>query len=79
MKTNWFNAEALVHIFLNGIHWDSSYTDNFLEALRWKKEAENKSVSIWNRVNNDALQQFIEEYHISNAELIEVTAEVIEL
>lgn len=65
-----------VKIFLNGIHWDNSYTDNKNEAEKWKTEFEDKEVSIWDRINEDVLREFIDKFHILNAENIEVTVEI---
>ena len=64
--------------YFNGIHWDNSYTDDKAEAERWKKELEDKSRSIWDRVNGSALEEFIKEYNIADEESIEITAEVVE-
>ena len=64
--------------YFNGIHWDNSYTNDKIEAERWKRELEDKNTSIWDRVNWDALEWFIEDFNIVDAESIEITAEVVE-
>lgn len=64
--------------YWNGIHWDNSYTDDKTEAEEWKSYMENKNCSIWDRVNGDALEEFIKEYNIADAESIEVIVEIIE-
>ena len=67
-----------VKIYLNGIYWDDTRTGNKEEAERWKTEIEDQTQSVWDRLNGDALMQFIREYNIVNEENIEVTAEVVE-
>lgn len=64
--------------YWNGIHWDNSYTDDRKEAEYWLKYMNDKSSSIRNRVNWDALEQFIEEYNIKDEESIELVAEIVE-
>ena len=64
--------------YWNGIHWDNSYTDNKEEAEYWLKYMNDKSMSIRDRVNWDALEQIIEEYNIEDEESIEVVAEIVE-
>ena len=64
--------------YWNGIHWDNSYTDDKAEAEYWLKYMNDKSMSIRDRVNWDALEQFIEEYNIEDEESIEVVAEIVE-
>ena len=64
--------------YWNGIHWDNSYTDSKVEAEEWKEYMENKNKSIWDRVNGNALEEFIQEYNITNEESIEVTVEIVE-
>lgn len=65
-----------IRIYFNGVCWDNAYPRDKKEALEWKKDIENKEVSIWDRVNGDALEQFIEEFHILDPEKIEVTVEL---
>jgi hypothetical protein len=67
-----------VKIYFNGIYWDDTFPTNKEEAEKWKLEIEDKTYSIWDRVNGEALMQFIREYNITNEESIEVTAEVVE-
>ena len=64
--------------YFNGIHWDNSYTDVKELAEYFKSYMEDKSRSIWDRVNGDALMAFIEEYNIVNEESIEITTEIVE-
>lgn len=64
--------------YFNGIYWDESYTDDKAEAERWKKELEDNSNSIWDRVNWDALEWFIKDFHITDVKSIEITAEIVE-
>ena len=64
--------------YWNGIHWDNSYTDDRDEAEAWKSYMEDKSSSIYDRVNGSALEEFIKEYNISNEESIEITVEIVE-
>lgn len=64
--------------YWNGIHWDNSYTDDRAEAEYWLKYMNDKNSSIRNRVNWDALEQFIEEYNIEDEESIEIVAEIVE-
>ena len=66
----------VVKIYLNGIYWDDTYPTDREEAEKWKMEIEDASHSIWDRVNGDALMQFIQEYNISNEDNIKVTAKV---
>lgn len=70
--------EYTVKIFFNGIHWDESYTHSIEDAEEWKALFEDKNHSIWDRVNQDALEEFIREYDIEDIENIEVTAEIVE-
>ena len=67
-----------VKIYFNGIHWDNSYTDSKDEAEYFKSYMENKNSSIWDRVNDSALEEFIKEYHIEDEESIEITTEIVE-
>lgn len=67
-----------VKIYLNGIYWDDTYATDKEEATKWKDDIEDNTQCIWDRVNGDALIQFINEYNISNEDSIEVTAEVAE-
>lgn len=64
--------------YWNGIHWDNSYTDDREEAELWKVHMEDKNCSIWYRVNNDALEEFMKKYNIVDAESIEITVEIVE-
>ena len=72
-----FEDKYVVEIYLNGIYWDSTYATNKAEAEKWKAEIEDESHSIWDRVNGDALMQFIREYKIANEDDIKVTAEIV--
>ena len=65
-----------IKIYFNGVCWDNAYPRDKKEALEWKKDIENKEASIWDRVNGDALEQFIDEFHILDPEKIEVTVEL---
>lgn len=66
--------------YFNGIHWDNSYTNDKTEAEGWKAYMEDKSRSIWDRVNWDALEWFIQDYKIAkaDAENIVITVEIVE-
>ena len=66
--------------YFNGIHWDNSYTNDKTEAEYWKSYMEDKSRSVWDRVNYDALSWFIQDYKIANADVesIEITVEIVE-
>lgn len=68
--------EYTVKIYLNGIHWDNSYTHDKHMAEEWKAEIENKNVSIWDRLNGGMLEEFIDKFHIIDAESIEVTVDI---
>ena len=70
--------EYTVKQYFNGIHWDDSYTDDRAEAEEWKRYTENKNNSIRDRVNWDALEEFIKKYNIADEESIEVTVEIVE-
>jgi hypothetical protein len=72
-----FEDKYVVEIYLNGIYWDSTYTTNKAEAEKLKAEIEDETYSIWDRVNGDALMQFIREYKIANEDDIKVTAEIV--
>lgn len=72
-----FEDKYVVEIYLNGIYWDSTYATNKAEAEKWKAEIEDETHSIWDRVNGDALMQFIREYKIANEDDIKVTAEIV--
>lgn len=63
--------------YWNGIHWDNSYTDNRAEAENWKAYLEDNSASIWDRVNGNALEQFIEDFRIADEESIKINVEII--
>jgi hypothetical protein len=67
-----------VKIYFNGIHWDNSYTDDKAEAEYFKSYMEDKAKSIWDRMNGNALEEFIKEYNIADEESIEITTEIIE-
>ena len=67
-----------VQIYFNGIYWDETFPTDKEEAKRWKEEIEDKTQSIWDRVNGDALMQFVKEYDITDEESIEITAEIVE-
>lgn len=68
----------VVQIYLNGIYWDNTYTPDKDEAEKWKNEIEDTNHSIWDRVNGDALIQFVRQYNIANEESIKVTAKVVD-
>lgn len=70
--------EYTVKIYFNGIYWDETFPTNKEEAEKWKAEIEDKTQSIWDRVNGDALMQFIKEYNITDEADIDITAEVVE-
>ncbi len=63
--------------YWNGIHWDNSYTDDKAEAEEWKAYMEDKSRSVWDRLNGDALEEFIKKYNITDEESIEIVVEII--
>lgn len=67
-----------VKIYFNGIYWDDTFPTDKEEAEKWKVEIEDKKQSVWDRVNGDALMQFVNEYNITDEESIEITAEVVE-
>lgn len=67
-----------VKIYFNGIYWDETFPTDKEEAEKWKVEIEDKTLSIWDRVNGDALMQFIKQYNIADEESITITAEVVE-
>lgn len=67
-----------VKIYFNGIYWDDSYTNDKEEAEYFKSYMEDKTQSIWDRMNKSALIDFIKEYNITNEESIEITTEIIE-
>lgn len=64
--------------YWNGIHWDNSYTDDITKAKEWKLYMEDKNRSIRDRVNGDALEEFIKEYNIVDEESIEITVYIVE-
>lgn len=66
--------------YFNGIHWDNSYTNDRAEAEYWKSYMEDKSRSVWDRVNYDALIWFIQDYKIANTDVesIKITVEIAE-
>lgn len=64
--------------YWNGIHWDNSYTNDKAEAEYFKSYMEDNNRSIWDRVNGNALEEFIEEYGIEDAESIEIVVEIVE-
>lgn len=66
----------IVNIFLNGIHWDNSYTNNNSEAIDYKNYVENNNFSIWDKINGNALEDFIKKYNIKNPEDIIITAKI---
>lgn len=68
----------VVQIYLNGIYWDDTYPTDKDEAEKWKNEIEDTNHSIWDRVNGDALIQFVRQYNIANEESIKVTAKVVD-
>jgi len=66
----------IVNIFLNGVHWDNSYANNNSEAIDYKNYIENNNFSIWDKINGDALEDFIKKYNIKNPEDIIITAKI---
>lgn len=66
----------IVNIFLNGIHWDNIYTNNNSEAIDYKNYVENNNLSIWDKINGNALEDFIKKYNIKNPEDIIITAKI---
>ena len=68
-----------VKIYFNGIHWDDSYANNKAEAEYFKSYMEDKTQSIWNRMNESALVEFIKEYNIKDEESIKITTKIIEV
>lgn len=70
--------EYTVKQYWNGIHWDNSYTDDRAEAEAWKTYMEDNNSSVWDRVNGNALEEFIKEYNITDAESIEIVVEIVE-
>jgi hypothetical protein len=66
--------------YFNGIHCDNSYTNDRAEAEEWKAYMEDNSRSVWDRVNYDALDWFVEDYKIANADVknIVITVEIVE-
>lgn len=71
--------DYLVKIYFNGVYWDASYTEDMSEAEYFKSYMEDKNKSIWDKMNHDSINEFIEEFHIVNAEDIEVTTKIIRL
>ena len=67
-----------IKIYFNGIHWDNSYADDKTEAEHFKSYMEDKSRSVWDRVNEDALIEFVKTYNIQCVENIEITVEIVE-
>lgn len=67
-----------IKIYLNGIHWDNSYADNEAEAESIKSYIEDESRSVWDRVNEGVLIDFVELYNVQCVERIKVTTEIIE-
>lgn len=72
------NTKYTVKIYFNGIYWDETFPTDKEEAEKWKVEIEDQTLSIWDRVNGDALMQFIKQYNIADEESIAITAEVVE-
>lgn len=66
-----------VKIYLNGIHWDNSYADTATAARDIKLYVEDGHLSVWDRMNEDALKDFIGKYNIRDVETIEITASVV--
>lgn len=54
--------EYQVKIYVNGLWWDNSYTTNLEEAKQWVKEFEDNKADIYDRLNEDAIEQFIDKY-----------------
>ena len=70
-------SEYVLKLYLNGIHWDSSYTQDKNEAEKWKDFVTDETKSVCDRVNGDALNQFVKQFNISNEENIEIKAEIL--
>lgn len=68
--------EYTVNTYFNGIHWDSSYTDNMKEAEEWVEYLEDENISIWDRVNHELVTEFVNKFNILNEDEIKVTAEI---
>jgi len=51
-----------IRIYINGIWWDNSYSANLKEAKQWAKEFEYKTMSIYDRLNEDAINDFLREH-----------------
>lgn len=64
--------------YFNGLYWDNSYTNDRAEAEKWKKYMEDKECSVWDRVNGNALEEYIKEFDIVDVESIEITVEIVE-
>ncbi|HHX66882.1 MAG TPA: hypothetical protein GX708_02355 [Gallicola sp.] len=51
-----------VRIYVNGLWWDNSYTTDLEEAKQWVKEFEDETISVHDRLNEDAVKDFLEEH-----------------
>ena len=71
--------DYLVKIYFNGVYWDASYTGDISEAEQFKSYMEDKSKSIWDRMNHDVINDFIKEFDITDVGEIEVTTKIIKL
>lgn len=69
----------VVKVYLDGVLWDESRVNCLAEAESHKRYFEDSKNSIFDRVNQDALEQFFEAKNISrsNAEEIVVKAEIV--
>ena len=64
--------------YFDDVYWDESYADGIEEAEKIKDYLENHTISIWDRVNWDALEEFIEVYgiDIEHIDDIEIRVEI---
>ena len=65
-----------IKIYLDEKYWDWCETDNMKEAESWVEYLENTNISIWDRINHDALNEYINCFNVIDAEKIEVTTEI---
>lgn len=64
-----------VRIYVNGLWWDNSYTKDLNEAKQWQKEFEDNTKSIYDRLDGEAIEQFLEEH----GEIQTITTEVFDV
>lgn len=72
------NVEYAVKIYLNGVHWDTSYTSDIQEAIEWKRYFSDKSKSIFDRINGGVLESYMNMHGETedSVENVIVTAEI---